>query len=159
MAPLQGMLITDLVLGRENAWEKIYNPSRFHLLKAGGTFFHELAGMLINYYRNKPRDAASIQLASIPPGSGAVVEMDGHKYGAYADEEKMLHVVDAECTHLGCIIHWNNDEKTWDCPCHGSRFSYEGKVLNGPANSDLPHYDERTRNTSTVYQNTKKDNS
>lgn len=150
---IAGMLITDLIQGRDNEWEKIYSPSRFHLLKSGGTFFRELASMVINYYRNKPSDANSVKLASITPGTGAVVELDGHNYGAYVDESEILHLVDAECTHLGCIVHWNNDEKSWDCPCHGSRFSFDGKVLNGPANTDLPHYDEVNKKTHSVQNN------
>jgi len=150
---IAGILVTDLIRGRENEWEKIYSPSRFHLLKTGGTFFRELASMLINYYKNKPRETSSVTLASIQPGSGAILEMDGHKYGAYVDESKMIHLVDAECTHLGCIIHWNNDEKTWDCPCHGSRFSYDGKVMNGPANMDLPYFEEGAKETIAVHQN------
>jgi Rieske Fe-S protein len=71
------------------------------------------------------------------------VELGKNKYGVYRDEEDDLHIVSATCTHLHCIVQWNNDEKSWDCPCHGSRFTYKGKVINGPANQDLFYYREK----------------
>lgn len=64
------------------------------------------------------------------------------KFGVYRDEKGSLTIVSAECSHLKCTLAWNKDELSWDCPCHGSRFTYEGKVINGPANFDLPAYRE-----------------
>jgi 3-phenylpropionate/trans-cinnamate dioxygenase ferredoxin reductase subunit len=71
------------------------------------------------------------------PGEGRVVQVDGEKVAAYRDEDGELHAVSAVCTHLRCIVEWNAAEKTWDCPCHGSRFEYEGRVIKGPAKTDL----------------------
>ena len=71
------------------------------------------------------------------PGEGRVVEVDGDKVAAYRDEDGELHAVSAVCPHLRCIVEWNGPEKTWDCPCHGSRFEYEGRVIKGPAKTDL----------------------
>jgi Rieske Fe-S protein len=70
------------------------------------------------------------------------------KYGAFRDEANDLHVVSATCTHLGCTIRWNSDEMSWDCPCHGSRFSYDGKVLNGPAIEELLYFKENAAASS-----------
>jgi Rieske Fe-S protein len=138
---ISGMLLTDMILKKENAWEKIYNPSRFKLMKSGSTFFREIASMLVDYYRHKPYDAEAKKLSALEKGGhGEIVELDGDKYGAFRDEDDKIHLVGAECMHLGCIVKWNNDEKTWDCPCHGSRFTSEGKVINGPANADLKHF-------------------
>jgi glycine/D-amino acid oxidase-like deaminating enzyme/nitrite reductase/ring-hydroxylating ferredoxin subunit len=147
---IAGMLLTDMILGKENPWEKIYNPSRFKLLKAGGTFFKEIGSMLVEYYRTKPRGEGAPLSSLQPGGKGEIVELDGDKYGAYVDDSNKLHLVGAECMHLGCIVKWNNDEKTWDCPCHGSRYTSEGKVINGPANKDLPHYVQPDRKISKV---------
>lgn len=73
----------------------------------------------------------------IPPGSGALVRQGLEKLAVYRDDEGQLHSREAKCPHLGCLVHWNPAETTWDCPCHGSRFDRYGKVINGPANRDL----------------------
>lgn len=70
---------------------------------------------------------------SISKGEGKVINLDGERVGAYRDENGKLHLVDITCTHLGCELSWNAAEKTWDCPCHGSRFSYDGTIIEGPA--------------------------
>ncbi len=142
---IAGILIRDLVTGKENKWEKLYDPSRFKLFKAGGTFFGEFIGGFVNYLKTKPGHEDESALAELKPGSGKVIEFDGQKIGAYRDENSGLHFVGAECTHLGCIVKWNNDEKSWDCPCHGSRFTYNGKVLNGPANEALNYYSQTAK--------------
>lgn len=75
--------------------------------------------------------------ADILPGTGAVVRRGLKKQGVYRDEAGALHRVSVVCTHLGCVVHWNSLERSWDCPCHGSRFDSDGKVLNGPASMEL----------------------
>jgi glycine/D-amino acid oxidase-like deaminating enzyme/nitrite reductase/ring-hydroxylating ferredoxin subunit len=139
---IAGMLISDLITGKENRWEKIYSPSRFKIFKAGNVFFKQMVGGFVAYLKDKPKNPEEVQLSEIKTGEGKIIELDGKKYGAYADENNKLHLVGAECTHLGCIIKWNNDEKSWDCPCHGSRFTFDGKVLNGPANVSLFSFSE-----------------
>jgi Rieske Fe-S protein len=83
----------------------------------------------------KPGDARSV--GEIAPGTGAVVGWGPRKVAAYRDENGALTVCSATCTHLGCVVHFNRAEKSWDCPCHGSRFSTSGEVLNGPARTPL----------------------
>lgn len=138
-ATIAGMLIKDLILGRENPWKSLYSPGRAKYLKAGKTFLKEFVGGLIQYVKTKPSHPTE-DLNSVAKNEGRIIEHEGTKLGVYRDEQNSLHFVDTECTHMGCTIKWNNDEKSWDCPCHGSRFSYEGKVLNGPANKPLPHH-------------------
>ncbi|HXU26935.1 MAG TPA: Rieske 2Fe-2S domain-containing protein, partial [Bacteroidia bacterium] len=82
------------------------------------------------------------ELNEIEKEEGKIVKLDGKKMGAYRNQDGKLFLVSAECTHLKCMVKWNNDEKSWDCPCHGSRFTYSGKVINGPANTDLLSYSE-----------------
>ncbi|HEX8517455.1 MAG TPA: FAD-dependent oxidoreductase [Bacteroidia bacterium] len=134
------MLITDLINGRENKWEDIYKPSRFKF-NSSGPFFRMLKGDTVAvlkkwFYMNDE------ELSNVKEGQGRIVKLDGKKCGAYRDENGKLFLVSAECTHLKCMVSWNNDEKSWDCPCHGSRFTYTGKVINGPANEDLPAFTE-----------------
>ncbi len=138
---IAGLLITDLIAGRQNSWEKIYSPWRLKL-KASGTFFKEFFGGLLAYLKQKPGDKDKITLDSLNRGEGKITEIRGEQLGIYRDEDLRLHIVSTECTHLKCTVSWNNDEKTWDCPCHGSRFTYDGKVINGPANTDLKSYSE-----------------
>lgn len=139
---IAAILIADLITGKENKWEKIYDPARFKLLKAGNVFFKEYVSGYMTYIKDKPKHADEVRLSEIRKGEGKIIDIDGKKYGAHVDDDHRLHLVSAECTHLKCIVKWNNDEKSWDCPCHGSRFTPAGKVMNGPANSDLKYHTE-----------------
>jgi glycine/D-amino acid oxidase-like deaminating enzyme/nitrite reductase/ring-hydroxylating ferredoxin subunit len=132
---IAGILLTDLILGRENEWETLYDPSRISL-RAAPEFARENLNFLVQYsdYAT-PGDLD--QVREIPAGTGALVRQELKKLAVYRDSHGSLHKRSAICPHLGCIVAWNNAEKTWDCPCHGSRFDPYGKVLNGPANTDL----------------------
>lgn len=135
-----GMLISDLINGKENKWEELYSPSRF-TVKESGSAMQLVTDDLVNVLK-KWFYTGSVKFSSIKNGETGIVKLDGTKCGAYRDESGKLHLVSAECTHLKCMVLWNNDEKTWDCPCHGSRFTYDGKVINGPSNYNLPAYSE-----------------
>src|SRR5690606_30587276 len=89
---------------------------------------------------NKGGDSASLVggIDEIAPGEGGVVERGGRKLAVFRDEDGRVGELSAECTHKGCIVTWNNATGTWDCPCHGSIFTRDGKVLHGPARKDLP---------------------
>ncbi|PBQ32867.1 (2Fe-2S)-binding protein [Sphingobacteriaceae bacterium] len=141
-ATIAGTLITDLINGVENKFEALYNPSRIKPFTAGSVFFKEFIGGLKTYNAAKKRDIEKSELSFLEKNQGKIMDLDGKKFGVFRDESNNVHFVGAECTHLQCMVRWNNDEKSWDCPCHGSRFSHEGKVLNGPANSDLPYHKE-----------------
>jgi glycine/D-amino acid oxidase-like deaminating enzyme/nitrite reductase/ring-hydroxylating ferredoxin subunit len=132
---IAGMLIPDLIHGRPNSWEKMYDPSRITFSTAGD-FLRESANMAAQYLDYfKPGDIDS--LTKLNRGGGAVMRSGSKKVAVYKDEESRLYVFSAVCPHLGCYVRWNSDEKSFDCPCHGSRFSCKGKVINGPAISDL----------------------
>ena len=130
---IAGMLLTDLIQGRENPWRELYDPSR-KVVGAAGEWAKEnldVAAQFAGYV------VPAGSPGKIPWDSGAVIQRGLSKVAAYRDEKGELHEVSAVCPHLGCIVQWNGSEKTWDCPCHGSRFDKTGKVLNGPANRDL----------------------
>ena len=139
-----GLLISDLINGIENKWENLYSPLRF-TIKESGSVIKLLKDDLVNVLK-KWFYAGSVELSSIKNGEAGIVKLDGNKCGAYRDETGQLHLVSAECSHLKCMVLWNNDVKSWDCPCHGSRFTYDGKVINGPANTNLPAYSEPSLN-------------
>jgi len=130
---IAGLLLTDLILGRENPWAKLYDPSRV-TLRAANTFAKEAINMAAQYGDwLTPGDVKTEN--DVAPNSGAVIRHGATKVAAFRDGE--LHECSAICPHLGGIVRWNHSEKTWDCPCHGSRFDRFGKVLNGPAITDL----------------------
>ena len=137
-----GMLISDLILGKENPWEDIYNPSRI-TFKTGDVFFKELIRGLFGMLEGTPEDDKVKALNEIRNGEGKVLRLSGNKCGVYRDDNGQFHIVSARCTHLKSALNWNADEKTWDCPWHGSRFTSEGKVINGPANRDLPVFQQQ----------------
>ena len=132
---LGAMLITDLIAGRANEWEDIYSPSRKSMSGLGAFVKH--AANTVRQYADwlAPGEIASPD--EIPSGSGAVLRRGLHKVAVYRDPEGGLHEVSATCTHLGCIVQWNDGEHSWDCPCHGSRFNPVGVVINGPAVENL----------------------
>jgi glycine/D-amino acid oxidase-like deaminating enzyme/nitrite reductase/ring-hydroxylating ferredoxin subunit len=132
---IAGMLISDLILGRNNPWTNLYDPSRI-TLKAAKEFLTEAGNMTAQYLDYfQPGDVESINL--LAPGQGAIVNMKGKKVAVYKDESQMVHTFSAVCPHMGCILQWNSDERSFDCPCHGSRFTCMGAVVNGPAIGDM----------------------
>ena len=132
---IAGMVLSDLILGRQNPWAALYDPSRV-TLRAAGDFARENSNVALQYTDYLTGgDVASAD--EIPAGGGAIVRRGLDKLAVYRDEQGRLHERLAKCPHLGCLVHWNPGETTWDCPCHGSRFDRYGKVINGPANKDL----------------------
>jgi glycine/D-amino acid oxidase-like deaminating enzyme/nitrite reductase/ring-hydroxylating ferredoxin subunit len=132
---IAGMVISDLVLGRDNPWTTLYDPTR-KTLRAAGEFAKEAANVAVQYTDwITGGDVDTVD--EIPVDSGAVMREGLQKVAVYRDAHGRLHKRSAVCPHLGCIVRWSTAEKTWDCPCHGSRFDRFGKVVNGPANSDL----------------------
>ena len=132
---IAGMLIRDLILGKPNPWVKLYDPSRI-TLKAAGDFLKEVANMSAQYLDYF--DAGDVEsIRDLTAGQGAIVSMKGKKVAVYKDETQMLHTFSAICPHMGCVLQWNGSEHSFDCPCHGSRFTCHGAVVNGPAKSDM----------------------
>ena len=130
-----GMLITDLIVGKDNPWQALYDPSR-KTLRASAEFVRETANVAAQYaHWVTAGDVASVD--EIAKDSGAVIRRGTAQVAVYRDATGSLHEKSAACPHLGCIVAWNPAEKTWDCPCHGSRFGKFGDVISGPANTDL----------------------
>jgi len=129
------ILITDLIMGRKNAWEELYDPAR-KATEGITKFTKELANTLAQYADwVTPAEVDSVE--QIAPGEGALVRNGLKKMAVYRDESGKVHARSAICPHLGCMVSFNSAEKSWDCPCHGSRFGICGDVLHGPANTPL----------------------
>ena len=132
---IAGILLTDLIMGRENEWATLYDPSRISL-RAASEFAKENLNVAAQY--GDYATAGDVEKADdLAAGTGGVIRHGLKKVAAYRDTHGKLHECSAVCPHLGGVVHWNHTEKTWDCPCHGSRFDRYGKVLNGPANTGL----------------------
>ena len=133
-----GMLLTDLIMGRENRWAELYDPSRKPLsLSAAKDFAGENLNVAAQYTDLVTPGEVS-DVSEIKAGEGAVIRRGLTKVACYRDESGALHERSAICAHLGCVVQWNSGEKSWDCPCHGSRYHRtDGHVVNGPANSAL----------------------
>lgn len=132
-----GMLCTDLIQGRKNEWETLYDPKRKTLHPSASLDYTKENLNTAAQYRDWVTKGDVKSADEIRNGSGAVLRKGIKHVAAYRDGEGVLHERSAVCPHLGCIVRWNHVEKTWDCPCHGSRFSAVGKVMNGPALGDL----------------------
>ena len=142
---IAGILLTDQIVGRKNEWSKLYDPSRLTISKSSAMeFAKENLNVAVQYADwVRPGDVSSPD--DIPPGTGAVIRRGTRKIAVYRADDGRLHERSAVCTHLKCIVDWNSAEKSWDCPCHGSRFDPYGKVLNGPAIKALEPVDEESR--------------
>jgi Rieske Fe-S protein len=134
---LAAMINSDRILGETNPWAELFDPGRTKIL--GGAWDYVRANKDYVYYMIRDRFAGkeSRPLRTIPRGSGDVVDLDGQAVAAYRDNDGEFTLRSAVCTHMGCHVSWNNAERTWDCPCHGSRFKTTGEVIGGPAESPL----------------------
>ena len=132
---IAAMLLTDLIQGRQNKWENLYNPSRIRVKS-----LPEYASENINVaeqYADYVTAGDVKSAAEVKRGCGAIMRDGLSKIAVYRDEAGNVHKFSAVCQHLGCVVAWNSTEQTWDCPCHGSRYSADGRVYQGPTNSDL----------------------
>lgn len=132
---ISGILMADLVAGRQNDWADLYDPSR-KTLGSAGEFLRENLNVAAQYLDHfKGGDVQSID--EIAPGQGAVVKVGDQKVAVYKNERAEAFGYSAVCPHLKAIVNWNTEEKSWDCPAHGSRFDRYGQVISGPSNADL----------------------
>ena len=135
------LLLADLVMGKENRYSSLFDPNRFHADPDVKKFIQLNAGVAKELVKGK-LDKPDVDPNNLENDQGAAVTINGKRAGAYRDQNGILHLVDTTCSHLGCEVKWNNGERTWDCPCHGSRFSFDGEVLEGPAETPLKRITE-----------------
>ncbi|HET6528701.1 MAG TPA: FAD-dependent oxidoreductase [Balneolaceae bacterium] len=136
---LAGMILGDLITGKENPWTDLYKATRKQPAKSASNFLKENLDVAKQYVKEFTVKEDEIDVVDLPKGEGKVVEQDGQKLAVYRNDEGHLQIRSATCTHLKCTVSWNSAEKSWDCPCHGSRFETDGTVIEGPAFHVLPN--------------------
>ena len=139
---VSAMILSDLILEKANPYLPLFTPQRMHIglsvKQAVNDTVHAVRGLAAGFMA-PPR----AMVEQLPKGHGGIVEVENKKFGVYKDEQGISHIVQARCTHLGCQLEWNPDDKSWECPCHGSRFDYMGHVIDNPTMEDL-QYDSIT---------------
>jgi glycine/D-amino acid oxidase-like deaminating enzyme/nitrite reductase/ring-hydroxylating ferredoxin subunit len=138
---LGGMIIADAIEGRRNPWAELFDAERTALRRGVWDYIKENASYPYYLVRSRFAGADGKSFRSVKRGQGKVIEDRGTKVAAYRGADGTLIVRSATCTHMGCIVQWNPAERTWDCPCHGSRFTTHGDVMAGPAETALPVHD------------------
>lgn len=134
---LAAMLACDWALGRQNPWQELLSVSRKHL--RGGTLDYLKENLSYPYYLVSDwlQGSEAQSTRQVKRGEGKIVTLNGQRAACSRNDQGKLTAVSAVCTHMGCLVHWNEAERTWDCPCHGSRFSPTGEVIAGPAEAPL----------------------
>ncbi|HEY3373573.1 MAG TPA: FAD-dependent oxidoreductase [Candidatus Aquicultor sp.] len=135
------ILLADEVLGRDNPWKGFFNPSRHELSSFGKRFASEGLNIVEQYAKRVISQPEHKNPEDLDKGEGEVVLVDHKKVAVHKDEDGTVYKLSPNCTHLGCPLSWNNAELTWDCTCHGSRFTAKGEVIHGPALANLPEED------------------
>lgn len=145
---LSAMIFGDLLNNRENKWAELYKAKRFTPVKSAKNYIKENLNVAKQYLKDLPGKAEADSFDEIGPGQGKVMEIEREKWAVYRDDKGELHCRSAVCTHMDCIVDWNDAERSWDCPCHGSRFEATGEVIEGPAFSPLDKRDVNLKNDS-----------
>jgi glycine/D-amino acid oxidase-like deaminating enzyme/nitrite reductase/ring-hydroxylating ferredoxin subunit len=135
---LGGMMCADAILEQRNPWTDLFAPDRKALGRSLWEYVRENADYPYYLVRDRFAGVEGRELRAVPRGEGRIIEHRGQTVAAYRDDDGVLSVRSATCTHMGCMVGWNEAERTWDCPCHGSRFTSSGDVISGPAESPLP---------------------
>ncbi len=137
LGSISAHILSDLVNGKVNSYGNLFSTSRIKPIDGFTEFVKENADVVYHFVADRLAVHETDSLKRLKPGTGKVVKFDGRKVAAYRDENGHIHALNPVCTHAACIVNWNQEEKSWDCPCHGARFDVDGKVLNGPAEKDL----------------------
>ncbi len=132
-----GILLSDLLLGKETPYEKIFSPFRIKPVAGFMDFVKENTDVAYHFIADRFSAKDIDTFNEVKPGEGMIVEHGDKKLAVYRDESGKVFALSPVCTHAKCIVNWNNAEKSWDCPCHGGRFDVYGRVLNGPPSADL----------------------
>lgn len=142
---MAGRLLCDLITGRENLWSDLYDPRRLKsVVREGKDFVKHQSDVARHFVGDRLHHLpgpSTTSVDDIAPGEGAIVHVSGKRCAVHRDDDGNVHAVSAKCTHLGCLVAFNRAERTWECPCHGSRFDPDGRVVQGPAVRPLERRD------------------
>jgi Rieske Fe-S protein len=133
---LGGLIINDIITGEANPYVDLYDPSRI-TLRTGVDYLKEVGNMAYTMVKDWLAPNTYKDISELEPSKGAVISNGMYKMAVYKDSDGTVHSCSGVCPHLGGVLQWNDDEKSFDCPLHGSRFTAYGAVINGPAICDL----------------------
>jgi Rieske Fe-S protein len=131
------LLLTDMVMGVKTNYQQLFDPNRLKPIAGFKNFIKEASDVVGKLAATIIPPGNLKILADLAPGEARLVKYESHRLAIYKDENGEIFTVSAACTHIKCEVAWNSAEKSWDCPCHGSRFSYTGEMLTAPARKDL----------------------
>jgi len=134
-----GMILSDLIVDGESPWADVFDPQRFTPQSSARDFITENASVGGSFVGDWVKALLSAEDVPLSTDEAKVTRYDGRPMGLYRDEDGTVHAVSAVCPHMNCLLRWNDAERTWDCPCHGSRFTCDGDVISGPALEELPY--------------------
>ncbi|MFC7721802.1 FAD-dependent oxidoreductase [Nonomuraea recticatena] len=134
---MAGLLLAALISGEDRPWAGLYDPRRVHPVREAGPLLKAQASVAAHFVGDRFGTGGRDDLEGLLPGQAAVVKVAGERCAAYRDVEGQVHAVSALCSHMGCVVAFNDAERTWECPCHGSRFALDGSILQGPATEPL----------------------
>lgn len=134
---IAALTLCSMLVNGKSEYQHVFNPNRIKPVAGFSNFVKEAADVVSHFIGDKLSTEKIRDLVELAPGEAKVVKCEGHTLALYKDENGQLHAVNSACTHIKCTVNWNSAEKSWDCPCHGSRFSFDGDVLTGPARKDL----------------------
>ncbi|MEV2270282.1 FAD-dependent oxidoreductase [Nonomuraea africana] len=134
---MAGLLLAALISGKDRPWAALYDPRRVHPLREAGPLLKAQASVAAHFVGDRFGSGGRDDLEGLLPGQAAVVKVAGERCAAYRDADGQVHAVSALCSHMGCVVAFNDAERTWECPCHGSRFALDGSILQGPATEPL----------------------
>ncbi|MDB5139610.1 MAG: dependent oxidoreductase [Mucilaginibacter sp.] len=141
LGTIAGKILSDLVTGEDSKYAAVFSPSRIKPIAGFTEFVKENADAAYHFVADHLSIHETDSIKRLRPDSGGVLEVDGKKIAAYRDTDGELHTLSPVCTHAKCIVNWNQEEKSWDCPCHGARYDVYGTILNGPATRNLQKID------------------
>lgn len=144
---LAAMIISDEIAGVENRWKETYKAARLTPVASFGKFVKENVTVGFHLIKDYLGKNETEQFSEIRTQEGKIMELEGKKCAVHRDKTGNLHIVSAVCPHMGCVVHWNFAEQSWDCPCHGSRFSFDGEVLEGPSIDGLKKPEQKPEST------------
>jgi Rieske Fe-S protein len=131
------MIISDAILGRDNPWASLFDATRLDLLHSAKGLIAANAEVVKRFVGDRFDALSAPSIETLKPGEGGVVRAGERVVAAFRDEAGAVHAVSPVCAHLGCYVTWNSAERTWDCPCHGSRYDIDGRAIQGPTVKDL----------------------
>jgi glycine/D-amino acid oxidase-like deaminating enzyme/nitrite reductase/ring-hydroxylating ferredoxin subunit len=134
---IAGMILAELIMGRPSPWAEVFDSTRMDVRRSAQQFITENLNVAKRFVGDRVDLVTAPEVSALARGHGGVVEVNGEKVAAFRDDDGALHAVSPHCSHMGCVVTWNTAERTWDCPCHGSRYDIAGRAIQGPTVKDL----------------------